>query len=391
MLPCNLPPFETPGFLSWFVYAAGLSKVPPQFTLWAGLSALSACMSDRIWFSKFRNEKLYANLYVMLIGPSGTGKNQAWRQAQKLVEKMPSSEQEIVQLYRGKSSAEALISWLGKSKKRNNIWLVTPELALQVGNGPKAESFITHMTELFDGDQTFQDNTRTSGHHTVRNPIIGWGSGTTQDWLLRSVGKQDVLGGFFARICAIPAERSSVRYAKVIYPHDAAEIEGWLSAYLAHLTQITGEFTLDDAADEYHTWWYENRAEPENDLLWHYYEHGDNIVYKLCMVLAASDSYKLVGEYDHMVGAIALYEWVYDRLGKVLEFAHQTPEVEKLEMIARYIEALPAIGHAQLLRAMSARGVTREVLMSNLQTLKERGDVTQLTIGAGRSYRWIGT
>lgn len=391
LLPCGLQPNPSAGFLEWYIYAAGLSKVPSQFHLWAALSALAACMSDRVWFEKFRGEKLYPNLYVMLIGPSGTGKNQAWRRAQRRVELMPPAEFDATQLYRGKSSAEAMISRLaGKGKhKHNNVWLLTPELALQVGNGPKAESFITHMTELFDGDQTFQDDTRTSGHHTIKNPIINWGSGTTQEWLLRSVGKQDVLGGFFARICAIPAERCSIRYPKPIYPHDVDMIDEWLTAFLAHVTTISGPFTLDEYADEYHSWWYENRAEPDNELLWHYYEHGDNIVYKLCIALAMADDFKLVGEYHHMVGAITLYEWVYNNLARVLEFAHRTPEIEKLEIVAEYLRSLPAVGHAQLLRVMGTRGITREVLESNIKTLIERGDISRVTIGGGRSYRWI--
>lgn len=388
-LPCGLPPFEQPGFLDWYCHGAGASKVPPQFHLWAGISALSACIADRVWFEKFADEKLYPNLYVMLIGPSGTGKNQAWRRAQRRVERMPDDEQKRTQLYRGKITAEAIISRLAGKKAVPHVWLVTPELAMQVGNGPKAESFITHMTELFDGDTVFDDHTRTTGALRVVNPVINWGSGTTNEWLLRSIGKQDILGGFFARICAIPGERSATRYAKVLYPPNHREIDAWCSQYLAHLTHVTGRFEWDDAADELHTWWYENRAEPDNPLLWHYYEHGDNIVYKLGMVLALSDTYKTVGEYVHMQGAITLYEWIYTNLARVLEFAYRTPEVEKLELVSELIASAPFLDYKRLLRATTSRGMTREDLDRLLRTLQERGDISTSHIGSGKSYRWI--
>lgn len=389
-LPCGLPAFDQPGFLDWYLYGAGLSKVPPQFHLWAGIGALAAAVGDRVWFEKFTDEKLYPNLYVMLIGPSGTGKNQAWRRAQRRMEMLPSDEQLAVRLYRGKITAEAILSRLGNKKHGSRIWLVTPELAMQVGNGPKAESFITHMTELFDGDTVFQDDTRTSGQHHITNPVINWGSGTTNEWLLRAVGKQDILGGFFARICAIPGERTPERYAKVIYPHDHREVDAWCSAYLTYLTHVTGRFTWDDAADELHTWWYENRAEPDNPLLWNYYEHGDNMVYKLGMLMALSDQHKLVGEYVHMQAGIALYEWVYGQLGGVLEFAYRTPEVEKLEMVRELIASAPFMDHSRLLRAVTTRGMMRDDLERMVKTLLDRGDITQSNIAGKRSFRWIG-
>lgn len=377
------------------MYAAGLSKVPREFHLWVGISALAATIGDNVWYEKWIDEKLYPNLYVMLIGPSGTGKNQAWRRAIKRAEAMPESDQKRVNLYRGKVSAEKLLSRLGDKQKAregfavNRTWLVTPELAMQVGSGPKAENFITHMTELMDADQTLQDDTRTSGHFLAKNPLVNWGSGTTQDWLLRSVGKQDILGGFFARICAVPGRRSEVRYAKPIYPAEAREVNAWCSQYLAHLASVTGRFQWDTYADEYHTWWHDNRPEPDNPLLWHYYEHGDNLVHKLGMVLALSDGYKLVGEYEHMVGAITLYEWLYSQLPSVLEFAHRTPEVERLEMVAEFIASAPFVKHADLLRTVSSRGVTREQFIGIIRTLVERGDVAQSDQFGGRSYRWL--
>jgi hypothetical protein len=292
-------------------------------------------------------------------------------------------------LYRGKITAEAMISRLGAKKGVNNLWLMTPELAMNVGSGPKAESFVTHMTELYDTDQTFQDDTRLHGAHKILNPCINWAAGTTLDWLLRSVGKQDILGGFFARICVVPGARSATRYPKPILPPDARQVNEWLTGYLAHLTQVAGEFTWDPDADAYHDWWYTNRREPENPLLWHYYEHGDNLVHKLGMVLALSDGYSLVGSYDHMVNAVALYEWLWRELPGVLEFAHRTPEVERLEMVADAISAVPFIDHVRLLRRMTSRGVTRDQLQAIINTLRERGDVVIKNIGPGRSYQWV--
>jgi hypothetical protein len=113
-LPCGLSRSignPTPSFIEWYLYSAGLSWVPAEFHLWCALSVIAACVADRVWFEKFRGERLTPNLYVMLIGPSGVGKNQAIRKAQKLVERAPNRER--VGLYRGKISAQSLLSYLG--------------------------------------------------------------------------------------------------------------------------------------------------------------------------------------------------------------------------------------------------------------------------------------
>jgi len=342
-----------------------------------------------VWYEKFRGERLTPNVYVGLIGPSGVGKNQAIRRAQKRVESIEHAD--LVQVYRGKISAEGIFSRLGdrQRKFKNFVWLVTPELAMQVGSGPKAESFVTHMTELFDSDTKLQDFTRTSGHFQVENPCVNWTFGTTEEWMLRSVGKADILGGFFARIFPIPGERSEDRITRPLYPDDYESVNEWLTQYLNALTAVEGPMILDEHAEELHDWWIQNRAEPVDDMLWHFYTHGDNLLLKLAMVLALADEFKRTIEYHHVEGAIALYDWVLDHLGEVLEFAHYNPERERLELISTFLRHGAMVSHVELLRFASNRGMDRQVFKMTLDTLIERGDVRvgQASVG-GRGYRW---
>lgn len=385
-LPCGVES-STPGsFHEWYVYSRGYSLVPPQFHLWASIAAVAACVTDRVYYEKFKGEHLTPNIYVGLIGPSGVGKNQAIRPAQKLVEDVAHTDD--VNVYRGKISAEGILTRLGKHKRY--MWLVTPELAMEVGSGPKAESFVTHMTELFDSDTKLQDFTRSSGHFVTERPVMNWTFGTTQEWMLRSIGRQDILGGFFARIFAIPGERSDERIPRPILPLDYDLVREWMVQYLDWLTTVAGPMTLDEHATALHTWWIETRPEPADEMLWHFYTHGDNLLLKLAMNMALADSHKRIIEYAHMQNAITLYEWVYERLGNVLEFAHMTPERERLDLIAAYLQRYEGayVTHVDLLRFVSNRGMPRDIFKVTLDTLVERGDVRIGKAGDGRGYRW---
>src|SRR5947208_15822685 len=51
-----------------------------MYALWSGLLTLSIATGHRIWLEE-ANLKIWPNLYVVLVGPSGIGKGQAMREA----------------------------------------------------------------------------------------------------------------------------------------------------------------------------------------------------------------------------------------------------------------------------------------------------------------------
>ena len=391
MLPCGLQPHDTtPTFLEWSLYAAGASKVPAPFHLWSSLALLAATTANRVWYEKFPGDKLYPNLYVMLLGPSGTGKGVALRRAQKYAEALDNSVRDRIQLYRGKITPQALLTRLGEKKKfPSYIWLITPELATEVGVGPKAHDFVTHMTEFYEGDYTLQDSTRMSGHFSIEDPCINWSSGTTREWLIESIGQRDILSGFFARICVVPGDRTSHRYTKPLMPHDYQAVRGWMLDYLTYLSTLGGPMTMTPDAELYHDWWYQNRPEPTDELMWNFYEHGDNLVIKLSMLNALSDNYAFAIDYHHMVNAIALYEWVASELSGVLAYASRAPEAETMDAIGEWVRRHTYVTFTATAKFASKRGITSDRLSQLIRTLIDRGDIKHQG-GSTRGYKWIG-
>jgi hypothetical protein len=201
-----------------------------------------------------------------------------------------------------------------------------------------------------------------------------------------------VLSGFFARICTIPCERTGLRITNPIYPHDYGTVNEWLTQYLAALTYLEGPLDFDASAHELRDWWIQTRPQPVDELLWNYYEHGDNLVIKLSMIAAVADNYRMVVSYQHVETAIALYEWMFSQLPALLDFAHRTPESEKLEQIAAFIEHRQRVAHSVVLRFATSRGVTREQFKNALDTLRERGDISFgkfVGRSGGRQYVWV--
>lgn len=401
-LPCGLDHGEPWTFLDWYYYACGQSMVPDEFNLWAGIHLIAACVQDRVSYGKFKDSEMSPNLYVMLIGPSGTGKGRAISTAQNIVRKLPSACQDRVQMYRGKLTPQALISRLGAKDKHGNpapnyIWFITPELSMAVGTGNKADDFVKHMTELYEGDCEFIDTTRMYGEVSVQDPCINWISGSTREWLLDSVGKQDILSGFFARVCAIPGSRKKERYPEPIYPSNWLVVHQYLVEYAKALCNVSGTVVLSDDARAHHEKWYMHRSEPTDEMLQAFHARSDDLVLKLSCLLALADGISMTIERKHLIQAIRLSNWIMQGLPDMLEYAHRTPETEMLAWLSHYLRTrcsngTSSVSHTVALKAATNRGAKKDGFRDLVTTLIERGEVKIVTNpgSVAKRYQWIG-
>ena len=85
-------------FIDLYMHMIGRSEVPRRFHFWSAMSLLAACVADRVWVKADIATKIYPNLYVFLVGPSGSGKEQAI----KVVLKLVAEQQSKVNPYAGK-------------------------------------------------------------------------------------------------------------------------------------------------------------------------------------------------------------------------------------------------------------------------------------------------
>ena len=98
-------------FLNLYMHMIGRSEVPRRFHFWSCMSLLAACVADRVWVKADIATKIYPNLYVFLVGPSGSGKEQAI----KVVLKLVAEQQSKVNPYAGKMTGPAMWEYLSKS------------------------------------------------------------------------------------------------------------------------------------------------------------------------------------------------------------------------------------------------------------------------------------
>lgn len=388
---------RTTNFIDLYMHHCGRAEVPSLYHLWCCLTLLAACVADRVWIEKFKGAKLAPSLYTMLIGPSGTGKGVAIDAATKFVRHIPR-----VNLYRGRATAPHIVDRLGKPFRRADgtrvianpkLFLVTPELASSVRSGDVAVDFIMLMTDLFTGSpDPITEGTRMRGEVVIESPCINWLAGTTREWLVRSVPRDAIEGGFFGRVVVASASYTGEPFVRPIYPTDYADVVAHLMARVEALSHFAGPFTLTAEASEREGSWYNARKEPRDDMLKPAFHRQHDLMLKLAMLLSLADGLDGVIRERHVEDAQKLAESVLRAVPAVQVAASTvaTPESWGIHFVRETVKREKRMTHTLLLRYFANRGGNADQLRTAVQTLIEAREVARVPgPHGGWVYLWM--
>lgn len=381
-------------FIELYAHHLGESEVPEAYHDWACLSLMAACVADRVWIEKFRGSRLSPNLYVFLIGPSALGKGAAIDEAQKFVQGL-----RRLNVYRGRATAQHLYDFLGRPDKSTGViahpkvWLIHDELAADVGEGGQASSFVKIMTKLYSGTDTpIREGTRTRGGLTVIGHNINWTACTTEDWMVETVPKSSVVGGFFGRVVPVKGQYNfAKRLRRPIYPPDYDEVVTYLRERVLELSYIEGPFVQTDDAVEIEDAWYMNRPAPTDEALMATWKREHDLTLKLAMLFSLADSLSLVIHKHHMIAAQRATAQVMHSMPSLVSAASTTNETMGIEYVANILQARKAMAHSALINLCYKRGINSERLKGIMETLLQGKRVTWYNSPlGGRAYAWGG-
>lgn len=385
----------TTNFFDLYRHISGDSETPPIFNFWACTSMLSAVVQNRVWFEKYRGERLFPNLYIILVGPSGTGKGLAISQAVRLCEQSV-----YINKYRGKLTFAHLIDHLGKPIENDlgfktlpdvKLWLIMDELKNDIGSGLLVEDFIGFMTEAYTAtNYILNTGTRTSGKVDLDRPLINWFAGTTQQWLLKVLTPDTVLTGFPARCCFIYADdEKDIRKPRIQYPSDYKEVYEHLKARLYCIACQKGKFVATQTAEAKIDQWYHERVKPEEESQRPSWRRQHSMLIRFAMINTLADGGPLVIQHKHVVRSIAMINTISGYGAKVLDAASATRETRDVDEVARWIKLKGTIKHSDLTRAMHRKGQTSFKVKCAITDLLHKDKIERdLSKSKAQVYKW---
>lgn len=377
-------------FIEQFIYAQGECEVPREFFRWAAISLMAACLGDRLWIEKFRGSRLLPNLYVVLVGASGTGKGVAIDAALRLLQNDAEDEDEGItdmNIYRGKATAPAIIDYLAaKSRKKEEagdegptrLYLITPELGFSTGSGPIADMFVKMMTELYTGgDYTLQEGTRMNGAKRVHQPLLNWFAGSTKEWMVSSLTRDAIESGFFARIVTVDGKYDfDKRVYRPTVPSDIDSVEAFLRKRVRWMLRVGGRVKWTKEADRVAEQWYNDRRPPDDEAMLPTWKREDDMMRKLAMLLMIDRRPdRLVVRSEHVVAAQRLLRRVQKIIPDLITISSTTPENEAIMFTRRVIQNAGRIKDHVLIAQGAKRGITGEKTLQAVKTLLDGREI----------------
>jgi hypothetical protein len=373
-----------------YTYAYRDQHAHEKFVKWTAISGVAACLATRVYVVGRNGDQTVPNLYVMLVGDSGTGKS--WAMS-KIVERITNAPlwDEQLNVLAGKVTFEGLIDQLAIAKipNKNKVYLLQDEFASDIGGSiERADHFIKGLTKMFYLGR-YDDITRTGARITV--PVgyslnVCWGS--TYDWLVRSMPADAAAGGFFPRCNYVRAYDRLPLVFDPPAPDKADEIGELISSRLGEVMQYEGQMKWkDDAYAAYEEWF--------NGYIWPYDGiRADDWMRKFSMVDAAADENMEISVQNVRRAA----EWVaesQDAPVDLLRKSEQNPHAITHEKLTEWIRTKHCVTRSQLaLHAEHLGGMRTTALTEFIATLRDQGLIEVTIIPTGGRPRteveWVG-
>lgn len=373
---------ETNNFLDLFCHVAGESEVPQDFIFWAGMSLLASCVADRVWMEPDAGRKVTPNLYVFLLGPSGTGKEYAVHAAGKYAAKEPT-----INVYGGMATSQFLLKYLARRHKSDHqvwafvntkLYFITEELGMCTRPGEQAHDLVTTMTGLYKGaPYPFRKGTVSGDDLMIPNPCLNWLAGSTDDWLVKTIGRDAVMGGFTARLVTVRGRRNyAVRYPQMLFPEDLEEVKAHLEARVRGYTEAEGGLTLSEEARTIHDNWYLTRPAPTDEQNEPGFNKADEMVLRFATLLSLAD-WDAVAERDapgiveagHMQRAIDLWDNVSAQTPEVIRLASSTVKSSQVDVVSNLCQKAGTIDRSSLTRKARYYGLDGDDIDRCVRTL----------------------
>ena len=303
-----------PDWLDAFMLLTDNSEPPILFRKWSGISTIAAALQRKVRVELGLSLTFYPNFYIVLVGPSATGKGTAMKFASDILSKVPS-----IHLSAQATSLQALIRRMkevnltdieqdtGKQVYHSSLTIFSNEFTVFLGY--KNRELIASLCDWYDCHERWTYDTIKRDREEIVGVWVNFLGGTTPDSIAAALPYDAIGAGLTSRIIFINEEKKN---KLVIFPgltQQQIELQALLIQDLAKIQLLSGRFNFTEAAvNRYSNWCAEEDASPPfHDTKFDgYCGRRRNHLISLAMVCSASKGDTMVIDVNDMNRAINL-------------------------------------------------------------------------------------
>jgi hypothetical protein len=361
----------TDGFIHRYLEYTSHSEAPLAYHLFCALLGIGSTLNRRVWF-EMGYFKLFPNLGIIILGPSGLKKTSATNIIVSMLQEL-----EVTKIYAERLTPEALVDDM-KDMAQGIIY--APELAAVLGKQKYMEGAIPLITRLLDCPDIWDSKTIGRGRVVLRDVCISTLMCSTPEWFINNTPKDIVDGGFVARHILVVQE-STPRSEPIPRP-GSSRIRETLIGDLARIHEFAGEVTLDaETAGKFKQWYEDLTARgkhQESELMKNFYQRKDKHVIRVAMCLHIATHHNLVVCFDCFQRAIAIMDWMETFYPTILKQMFKTESGIDQELVLGTIRASGGfIHHSSLIRKLQHRLNSQQIRFI-LNSLKDAQQVDEI-------------
>ena len=310
---------------------------PLQLHTWTAISTIAGALNRRIYIRR-GSYKLFPNLYIALVAPSGViHKTTAANIGMDMLDEV-----DITEMMRGKLTSYHLLHWFQASTQSVGECCCTiyaPEMRNLILDHNRSE-VVTLLTDYFDCPNNPQYRTKEGGKMQFKNIYINLLGCSTPEWLTLGTTIDEVAGGFTGRFVYVYADTTdrSIPFPEDLYTRQVADMRTDLVHDLAEIAQLTGQVILTNQAKaEYIVWYNARKSEWKDERLMGYYSRKGDLLLKLAMVISASSSDSLVIDTIELNIAKALLKAIEQPMAKAFAGIVEDPALRYKDTVLSYI------------------------------------------------------
>lgn len=327
------------------------SEPATNFRLWTGISVIAAALKRKCCLP-WGYFNLYPNLYIVLVGPSGSRKGTAMGPGQAMLRRLG------VKVASEAITREALIRELKNSSDtqansdgsrlamHSSLTIFSKEMTVFLGYNN--QQLMADLCDWFDCDERWTYRTKNMGTDEIIGVWVNLIGATTPDLLQTTLPRDAIGGGLTARMIMIYEPRKG---KTVVFPIPSEEdklIGEKLVADLEQISMLSGEFKVtEEFLEEWARWYLQQEASPpfDDQRFGGYIERRATHTLKLSMIVSASESDDLRITKAHLHRAIRLLEGAEQ---KMLRAFSGVGKARLSDITTRVMQYLGGVGEVDL-------------------------------------------
>lgn len=312
-----------PDWIEGFMRLSEESEPPEMFRKWTAISTIASALQRKCKVELGISLTFYPNFYIVLVGPSATGKGTAMGYAQDIITQIPS-----IRTSAQATSLQALIRRL----KETNLTDIDMETGEQIFHssmtifskeftvflGYHNRELISALCDWYDCDPRWTYDTIKRDKEIIIGVWVNILAGTTPDNIQESLPTAAIGGGLTSRIIFVNEEKPDKLVVFETVNDSLITLQDMLIRDLEKIALMSGTFRFtQNASGFYSEWCHKARANPpfHHRNFDGYLGRRRRHLLSLAMVCSASESNEMFISEDHLQRASDLLHEVELKMG----------------------------------------------------------------------------